>query len=364
MRLTCVISSLEPGGSQKVMTFLAGEFVEQGAHVAVLSFEDVSTAPFFPLPRAVEHHPLGLMGESFGFVDAVTNNLRRIRSLRAAIRECQPDVVLSFGAQANILTILAAWRLGVSVVVAERCAPHLHTPALWRLLRRFTYPLAQRIVVQTAEGARAFGYHPRVEVIPNPVPVPVTGKLPLDQQLKRPCVVGLGRFTLQKRFDLLIDAFAVALKANPGWSLVLVGDGPERSNLERRIKDRGIVGNVRLLGYVKRPEDILSQADLFVLCSDYEGFPNALCEAMACGTAVISTDCPSGPDEIIRDSVDGLLVPPSNTAALSKAMARLMSHAGERARMGARAREVCVRFAPQRILSQWHNALDSNHRNH
>jgi GalNAc-alpha-(1->4)-GalNAc-alpha-(1->3)-diNAcBac-PP-undecaprenol alpha-1,4-N-acetyl-D-galactosaminyltransferase len=357
-KLTFVINALGPGGAERVMTFLAAAFATQGAQVSILSFDGCSP-PFFPLPPAVAHRPLGLLGRSSGSLEAMMKNLHRIYRLRYAIRASRPDTVLSFCDQTNVLTILAAIGLGIRVVVAERSNPYLNTPPVWRFLRRLVYPLAHRVVVQTKEATRAFTYHSRVSVIPNPVSIPQIGEVSPDKRLKRPCVLGLGRLVPEKRFDLLIDAFAAATETHPGWSLVLVGVGPARADLESRIKERGIIGSVRLLGCVQRSEDLLSQADLFVLCSDYEGFPNALCEAMACGVAVIATDCPNGPREIIRDGVDGVLVPPSDAAALSAAMARLMSDAGERARMGARGREVCARFAADQVISRWEELLVS-----
>jgi GalNAc-alpha-(1->4)-GalNAc-alpha-(1->3)-diNAcBac-PP-undecaprenol alpha-1,4-N-acetyl-D-galactosaminyltransferase len=361
IRLTFVINALTPGGAEKVMTFLAAAFAERGAQVTLLSLDDGSAPPFFPLHPAVAHRSLALLGRSSGPLQAVMNNLRRMYRLRRAIRESRPDTVLSFCDQTNVLTILAACGLGIRLVVAERSNPQLHTPVPWNVLRRLVYPMARHVVVLTHEAAQIFSYHPGVEVIPNPVAVPQIGELGPDKPLKRPCVVGLGRFTREKRFDLLIDAFAVATKSTPGWSLVLIGDGPERSSLERQIKERGLVGSVWLPGYQKRPGEFLSQADLFVLCSDYEGFPNSLCEAMAHGAAVIATDCPTGPRHIVRDAVDGVLVPRANVEALACAMGRLMNNRDERVRLGARAREVCQRFPPEHILRQWETILVSEY---
>jgi glycosyltransferase involved in cell wall biosynthesis len=171
-------------------------------------------------------------------------------------------------------------------------------------------------------------------------------------------MVTLGRLSAEKQFDYLLRAFERCGSRHPEWSLQIIGEGPERQSLEALAADLGIGRRVRFPGIVQDPEAILCNADLFVLTSRYEGFPNALVEAMACGLAVLSFDCPSGPNEIIRHGVDGVLVPAQDLDALAGSMDRLMGDDAERTRLGARALEVADRFDVERIMSMWEDVIE------
>jgi glycosyltransferase involved in cell wall biosynthesis len=197
-----------------------------------------------------------------------------------------------------------------------------------------------------------------IHVIPNPVKPGLNGsKYPSSCRGSGRSVVAMGRLTRQKRFDLLLRAFHQCAKKHDGWSLIILGEGEERRSLEALTSELGLRGRVSLSGLVQEPTQILKGAELFVMSSQYEGFPNALLEAMACGVAVISTDCASGPREIIRDGVNGVLVPPNDVEALASAMDRLMSNQAERQRLGANAREVTERFSIGKIMNMWDELL-------
>ena len=160
----------------------------------------------------------------------------------------------------------------------------------------------------------------------------------------------MGRLSREKGFDILLDAFAEVAEMQPEWKLALFGEGPMRAAV-------GLTDRVTMPGLVKHAHDALAQADIFVLPSRFEGFPNALCEAMACSVAAIATDCPSGPREIIRHDVDGLLVPPDDSGALAREVARLMADPDARRRLGERATEVVERFSPEHVVRQWEEIL-------
>jgi GalNAc-alpha-(1->4)-GalNAc-alpha-(1->3)-diNAcBac-PP-undecaprenol alpha-1,4-N-acetyl-D-galactosaminyltransferase len=251
------------------------------------------------------------------------------------------------------------------VVVSERTDPRQHRIGpLWGGLRKLTYRWAEALAVQTrsvSEWAAQSITAKSICVIPNPVP-PVGDLAETRGDPQQPLLVAMGRLSREKGFDMLLRAAATVLPRHPEWSIVVLGEGPERVALERLTIDLGLRGRVRFPGRESNPLSVLKQADMFVLSSRFEGFPNALCEAMACELPVVSFDCPSGPGEIVRDGVDGVLVPPENIGALANAMDDLMSDPTKRRRIGARAGETGARLAPERIMALWDRLLIDVHR--
>ena len=229
------------------------------------------------------------------------------------------------------------------------------------ILRSILYRYADAVVVQSAavrDWASKFVRATAIHVIPNPVHLVRNGSeySPCGRSSNR-TVVAMGRLTRQKGFDVLLPAFRRSAEKHAGWSLLILGEGEERRSLEALVIELGLQGNVKLPGLVEDPVPILQTADLFIMASRYEGFPNALLEAMACGLAVIATDCPSGPREIVRDGVDGVLVPPNDVDALGSAMDRLMAHEPERQRLGANAMKITERFGVEKIMNMWDDLL-------
>jgi GalNAc-alpha-(1->4)-GalNAc-alpha-(1->3)-diNAcBac-PP-undecaprenol alpha-1,4-N-acetyl-D-galactosaminyltransferase len=157
----------------------------------------------------------------------------------------------------------------------------------------------------------------------------------------------------------LLDAFSQVAGPFPEWQLSILGNGPLKEALEAKSRALKLAERVRFEGACTDPFSAMRAADVFVLSSRFEGFPNALTEAMACGLPVISFDCPCGPAEIIRHEVDGLLVPPEDVAALATALARLMASPQERQRLGARAPDVVVRFSKEKVLGMWEQVFDA-----
>jgi glycosyltransferase involved in cell wall biosynthesis len=361
MRITLVIDSLGPGGAQRVLTTMANYWVAKDRPVALVTLRGSDVPPAFVLEPDVSLIRLGTIRPGRRALQSLWGKGRHIPALRKAIIEARPDVVVSFIDRVNVFAVLATRGLEVPVVVSERTEPAAYPLGwMWRRLRAWTYPSAAALVAQTAAALRYFPPAPgRIDrVIPNPV---VRGKTEAEpsRQARAPYrVLGMGRLGREKGFDRLLAAFAQVAPQFPEWELEIWGEGPERQALERQRSHLGLGPRASLPGVTRDPTGLMRSADLFVLSSRFEGFPNVLCEAMACGLPVISYDCPSGPREIVRHEIDGLLVSPGGgVRALSAALARLMGDPDERGRLAARGPEVLGRFDLDQVMGLWDELL-------
>jgi glycosyltransferase involved in cell wall biosynthesis len=167
-------------------------------------------------------------------------------------------------------------------------------------------------------------------------------------------LISIGRLDDQKQFDLLIRVFANIAPIYQNWSLTIAGEGPLRHDLEQLVLSLGLVDRIKFPGRITNIGNELANADIFVLTSKYEGFPNALLEAMLLGLPCVAFDCPSGPREITMDGEVGLLVRLNDENGLQNALMQLMSSADFRQKLGSKARaSVIDRFSLDKILMQW-----------
>ena len=361
MRITCVSSYLWGGGAERVLCILASGWAQQGHEITILTFQNPG-ARTYPLHPLVKVHHLGLMGKSGNLLSGLSRNISRFWILRRAIRDSEPDIIVSFLDQTNVLTLLATRGLRKPVIVTEHSDPsHYDIGPLWDWLRGRLYPYTDLLVCPT--GAALAKFQTMIKVPGTAIPDPIS--IPDNPTLGQRNVAGdehkliaMGRLVPEKGFDLLLQAFSRIATRHRDWSLTIIGYGPLRSELERQTHALDLADRVHFAGEVTDPFSILCAADLFVFSSRFEGFGMALAEAMACGLPAVSFDCPSGPSEIIRHGVDGILVPPEDVSALAAALDRLMSDPKERLRLAARALEVRARFSPDKILSQWQDVFD------
>ncbi|MHB0955349.1 MAG: glycosyltransferase family 4 protein [Pirellulaceae bacterium] len=359
--LTLVIHALHGGGAERVAATMANQWTELGDRVTLVTLDTVAS-DVYPVHPRVERLGLGLMRFSPNSWHGGWNNAQRLRALRHVLREVSADCVVSMTDQMNVLTLLASRGLHARVVIAEHSDPRQqHMNATWERLRRWAYPRCTAAVVLTGAVApymsTLVGDRP-VYVIPNGVHPPKVTTADIAQRDER-TIVAMGRLSHEKGFDLLIEACAPLLARHTDWQLEIAGEGPERQALQHQIDERGLQQQIRLVGWVNDAEQFLAHGALFVLSSRYEGFPVALLEAMACRVPAVSFDCDSGPREIVRPDIDGVLVPAGDTAALAQAIEQLMADPLARQRLGTRAGEVSERFSLRLFQQRWNEVLDA-----
>lgn len=347
------------------MSLLANAWTGSGVDVSLVTIGPTSGDTYY-LDPGVERVGLDLLMPSTGRVSAVLNNFRRVRKLRAVIRKLRPDVLVSFMTSTNALTVLAARSSGVPVIVSERTLPEADRMRVaWRYLRDYAYERAAAVVVQTTRTADWLKKEfpaANIAIIGNPIHVESQNApdMAAEKALSwsRGCklVLAAGRLSQEKGLDLLIRAFAPLARSRPTWMLAIFGEGPERSALNRLCQELDISDRVLMPGFSRTLHLVMRRAQLFVLSSRHEGMPNALAEAMACGTPCISFDCPTGPAELISHGHNGLLVPEEDISGLTGALERLMQDDGLRESLGNAAHQSSKAYSMDNVLNGW-NAL-------
>ena len=263
------------------------------------------------------------------------------------LRRKKPTALLSAMGHANVIALLARdlARVATRVVVSERAnlsvystrangfRKRLMTWFMGRAYRRANASIAVSAGVADDLVARTGLQRETIDVVFNPVVgeylqemAEIPAEYPWLPPDTRPLILALGRLVEQKGFSTLIRAFA-RLRAERSVRLVILGEGELRQELESETERLGVSSDVVLPGFVNNPFPVLRQANLFVLSSGWEGLPNGLIQAMACGTPVVSTDCPSGPAEILENGRWGRLVPVGDEVALAEAMAETLDEA-------------------------------------
>ena len=363
MRIGCVIASLGSGGAERVMLSLCTAWAARGDTVTLFTFDD-GRQDFHAVPAGITRVALGIAGVSTSPLGAIRANAMRLRTLRRALRGRSLDVIVSFTDRTNVSTLLAARGLGIPVVVSERIDPRRHDiGTAWSALRRVAYRSATALVVQTERVRSWAETHvspARVHVIGNPLREVAAPRVAAGARADT--IAAVGRLVPQKGFDTLLRAFALVHRTHPTWRLVISGEGPLRASLEAQVRELGLNEVVSLPGRTSTVDDVLAESAVFVLSSRYEGFPNVLLEAMACGCACVATDCDSGPSDLLEHDALGLLVPVDDAIALASAMTRVLDDPAYRSRLGESARASTQRFAPARMLQAWDDVFSATRR--
>ncbi|KGD90300.1 glycosyl transferase [Achromobacter sp. RTa] len=364
LRVLLFIHSLHGGGAERVAADLSAHWAGMGRDVMVVT-QASAEGDVYALHPKVRREVLHTAGEGGG-LRGIWGNVQRVRALRRVVRSFRPDIVLGMMTTASVLSVLACAGLSCRVIATEHTHPPSQTlSGFWQRLRRLTYPRAASVVALTRGTADWLDRHVqgcRLAVIPNPVHFPLPRAEPILPPIAgdgRKRLLAVGRLHADKGFDLLIQAYAQLAASHPDWDLVILGEGDERGALEAQVREAGLERRVFMPGRAGNVGDWYESADLYVLTSRFEGLSNTLLESMASGLAAVSFDCDTGPREIVREGVDGVLVRPNgDVPALCKALDAVMSDAEERRRMAQAAIEVRDRFSAARVLQKWQELFD------
>jgi GalNAc-alpha-(1->4)-GalNAc-alpha-(1->3)-diNAcBac-PP-undecaprenol alpha-1,4-N-acetyl-D-galactosaminyltransferase len=305
---------LGAGGAERVAVSLCNAWADKGHEVSIVATYNLKITSAYDIHSGVK---VVYLADTVGVTVRGLIYAARLIALRRLLVRMRPETVVSFLPSVNIAALVATLGLAMPVVVSERTYP----PAMplgrsLETLRLAVYPLAAALVVQT-DAARQWAAcalpRLRTRVIANPAVVP----LPCCEPVKLPAkliacdqalVFACGRLSEEKRFDFLLRSFALVAARNARAVLAIAGEGPERSRLVALASELGIAEKVEFLGRIGNVGDWHERADIFVLTSRFEGMPNALLEAVCYGTPAVSTDCLTGPREIIVEGVNGTLI--------------------------------------------------------
>lgn len=360
-KVALFLPSLRGGGAERVMVNLARGFSEKGLDVDLVLAK--AEGPYLsqvpPDVRVIDLHS--------------SRVLASLPHLVCYLRRERPQALLSTLNHANIVALWARKLARVPNRLVVRVAANLSQSAsnassargrlMPRLIHKF-YPWADAVVaisqgvaddlVKTARLPRE-----RIQVIYNPVVTPEIlekAEEPLNHPWfapgEPPVILSVGRLTKQKDYPTLIRAFALVCRERPA-RLMILGEGEERPKLEALVRELDLDEDVSLPGFVDNPYAYMARSAVFVLSSAWEGFGNVLVEAMAVGTPVVSTDCPSGPAEILEGGKWGKLVPVGDANAMAQAILSTLS--GQEVKMGFQNR--ALKFTIERITKYYLEAL-------
>lgn len=361
MNIALIISSLGCGGAERVLIELAKHFSSHSHNITIITLEN-EDHDFYGPPENVKRINIASHLISKNIFEGIFNNISKSFRIRSILNDTQPDLVISFMTQTNIVTIFSAIGTAIPIIISEHCHPFMIPLKMqWSILRRITYPFCNYLVSVSKGINDCFNWLPLEKryVIYNPVTDMIyKDSIPNDViDPKYNHIIAMGRLDYQKGFDILIDAFSIATKDQMNWKLIILGEGEKKEDLTIQIKKSGLTDKIELIGRIANPFPILYQCDLFVCSSRSEGFGNVIIEAMACGIPVISTNCPSGPAEIIQHNINGILVESENSEALAVAMSELMKNKEKRKCLSEEALKSVSRFHPDKIMNQWESLI-------
>ncbi len=372
--LYCIAGTRHSGGMERVLANKANWLVRHGYEVAIATTDQEGEKPFFPLDERIECYDLGIgyeknNGKSFinKLLHYPIKQYRHRKRLAALLQQVKPDITISMFC--NDVSFLPHLKDGSKKILEIHFSKFKRLQygrkGMWRIAdiyrNRQEEKLVQRFdrfVVLTEEDKGYWGDLHNIEVIPNARTFNPTTIATLNT--KR--VVAIGRYTHQKGFERLIEAWNKICRQHPDWKLEIVGEGEERQTLQTLINSYGIAHSVTLCPPTNDMDAIYRGASIIAMSSRYEGLPMILLEAQAYGLPIVAFNCQCGPADIITDGMDGYLIPEGDCNTLASKLETLVKDTPLRQQMGKVARKNSERYAEEVIMAKWTTLFDKLNR--
>ncbi len=349
-----ITSSMSSGGAERVISILSKKFIKNNYDVIIFTtFTGQGSLDFYKLDPKVKRISLkNYCKKSVNFIDF----FKKFFIFKKVVEDNKPDFIISFTSYINILSLISLNGLKIPIIVSERVNPYKHKINFFlKILRPFIYKFAKKVICQTTDLTRKIKknwYLKNVVTIENPL----FEKIPkINQWCRRKNIVlSVGRLENQKGHDMLIQAWSM-LKNKNDWKLLIIGKGTQKKKLISMIKSLDLTKEVQIKSPVKNIWKEYNKSKIFILSSRYEGYPNVLIEAMAMGNAVISTDCKTGPREIIKKN--GILTE-VKTKSIYKGLQLLMFDQKKQKYFSAKNLYTRKKFNSDKIFIKWRKIIN------
>jgi GalNAc-alpha-(1->4)-GalNAc-alpha-(1->3)-diNAcBac-PP-undecaprenol alpha-1,4-N-acetyl-D-galactosaminyltransferase len=346
-KIIFVAQTLNRGGAERVVSLLSQEFERIGYDVIIILFDNKIQYRYGGKIININTPP------SLSYITKLIRIYQRIKRLKKIFLNEKPDYIFSFMESCNFASILT----GEKVIVSIRNNPNKKHNWYQKTLIKFLYKFRniQKIVAVSGEIEKILIKDYKLNnttSILNPIIIDNNYKTKEDLSKYKPYILSVGRLNIQKNFEMLITAYSnITIKNN--LKLLIVGEGNERIKLEKLIKDLDMEEKILLIGQKENIKDYYLQSEIYILSSSFEGFPNVLVEALSNNCACISTDCPTGPSEIIVDEKNGLLVENENQEKMTKAIERLYCDKELKSKFANNAQKSIEHLKLEKIAKEW-----------
>ncbi len=345
-KIAFIIGSMEGGGAERVISVISEMYAKNNYNVHLIVFRKTDNL-YYISPKVKVHY----LSENEG---RIKRNVKLSFELIKEMMKINADVYISFCILENCMSCVCNIFARKKLIISERNAPKNEKLSLrLRVMRKLFYRIADGFIFQTQEAKECYpqSIQAKSTVIPNPIKNNLPEKTNYNKSNK---IVAVGRLVIQKNYPMLIKAFSFVVNKHPEYELFIYGKGPLENELKKLVIDLNIQKSVHFMGFINNVHEVIVDADMYIMSSDYEGMPNALMEAMAMGIPSISTDCPSGgPRILIVNGVNGILIPVKDEIKLSIEINRMIEELDIRINIGSCSKQIKKEYSKEVIYNLW-----------